>query len=197
MIFVTVGTQLPFDRLVGAMDEWAAQHPGIEVFGQIGPAAVKPRHFKSVDFLPPAEVDACFRRAECIVAHAGMGTILSALVLRRPLIIMPRRQALQEHRSDHQVTTARWLQEDLKLTVADETEELWRLLDARQTLCLGRELGNSASPRLLDTLRQFALVIDHDRETQSGWSLRWRGLRSAVCAACQESTATPSSRGPS
>ena len=180
MIFVTVGTQLPFDRLVGAMDDWAAHHPGIEVFGQIGPTSAIPRHFKAVDFLPPTEVEDCIRRAECIVAHAGLGTILSALVLRRPLIIMPRRQALKEHRSDHQVTTARWLQDDLRLTVAADTEQLCRLLDARQTLCLGRELDDAASPRLLDTLRQFALVIDHEREMQSGWSLRWRGLRSAL-----------------
>jgi len=180
VIFVTVGTQLPFDRLVGAMDDWAARHPGVEVFGQIGPTSAMPRHFKAVDFLPPAEVEHYFRRADCIAAHAGMGTILSALVLRRPLIIMPRRQALNEHRSDHQVTTARWLQDDLRLTVASDTEELCRLLDERQSLCLGREIGEAASTPLLDTLRQFALTTHQNRQMQSGWSLRWRGLRSAL-----------------
>ncbi len=35
MIFVTVGEQLPFDRLVRAVDEWAAAS-GKEVFAQIG-----------------------------------------------------------------------------------------------------------------------------------------------------------------
>src|SRR6185312_9191493 len=32
VIFVTVGTQLPFDRLIMAVDEWAGAAPGRRVF---------------------------------------------------------------------------------------------------------------------------------------------------------------------
>ena len=35
MIFATVGTQLPFDRLIAAVDRWAGTRPGREVFAQI------------------------------------------------------------------------------------------------------------------------------------------------------------------
>ena len=51
MIFVTVGTQLPFDRLVRAVDAWAAEHPQVDVFGQIGPASFRPKHFAHADTL--------------------------------------------------------------------------------------------------------------------------------------------------
>jgi len=36
MIFVTVGAQMAFDRLIRAVDAWAGVHPAVSVFGQIG-----------------------------------------------------------------------------------------------------------------------------------------------------------------
>ena len=41
-----------------------------------------------------------------IYAHAGMGTILSALKQDKPIIIVPRLASLKEHRNDHQIATA-------------------------------------------------------------------------------------------
>jgi len=39
VILVTVGSMLPFDRLIEAMDKWAADHPGHSLFAQIGKGA--------------------------------------------------------------------------------------------------------------------------------------------------------------
>ena len=39
MIFVTVGTQLAFDRMIKAVDEWAGARGRTDVFAQVGPAA--------------------------------------------------------------------------------------------------------------------------------------------------------------
>jgi hypothetical protein len=55
VIFVTVGTQLPFDRLIRAVDEWAGAAAGADVFAQIGPTAVEPRHIAYRRFVSPAE----------------------------------------------------------------------------------------------------------------------------------------------
>lgn len=173
MIFLSVGTQLPFDRLVRCVDEWAGAHPDVEVFGQIGPARYQPQHFASVDFLPPGEVEQYFERAELIVAHAGMGTILSSLVLRKPLIILPRRQALSEHRSDHQMTTALWLHRELELNTAFDTDELTSLLNRRDELQPGHYVGESAQPCLIDTVRQFVATGQRRPSLLSGvvgWS---------------------------
>ena len=104
MIFLTLGTQLPFDRLVKAMDEVA---PGLQeaIFGQIGNARVKPANFESVDFLAPREFKQHFDAARVIVGHAGIGTILSGLKAEKPLVLMARRVAFGEHRNDHQLAT--------------------------------------------------------------------------------------------
>jgi UDP-N-acetylglucosamine transferase subunit ALG13 len=112
VIFLTVGTQLSFDRLVAAVDAWAARHPGQAIFGQIadpGPAGYRPKNFDWVADLDPAAFDARFRAASCIVAHAGMGTIIGALGQAKPLLVMPRRAHLGEQRNDHQFATVQRL----------------------------------------------------------------------------------------
>jgi UDP-N-acetylglucosamine transferase subunit ALG13 len=114
VIFLTVGTQLPFDRLVAAVDAWAGA-PGrgrAEVFGQIsdpGPSGYRPRHFEWVADLDPAEFEARFGAATHIVGHAGMGTIIGALGQGKPLLVMPRRAHLGEQRNDHQFATVQRL----------------------------------------------------------------------------------------
>ena len=112
MIFLTVGTQLPFDRLVAAVDAWARARGRADVFGQIsdpGPSGYRPRHFDWAADLDPAEFEARFRAASHIVGHAGMGTIIGALGQAKPLLVMPRRAHLGEQRNDHQFATVKRL----------------------------------------------------------------------------------------
>lgn len=40
MIFVTVGTQMPFDRLVEAVDQWASTRDRVNVFARSGSPAI-------------------------------------------------------------------------------------------------------------------------------------------------------------
>lgn len=123
MIFVTVGTQLAFDRLTAAVDDWAGGAAQREVFAQIGPSSLRPRHIEYAQFTSPEECTERMQAATAIVAHAGVGTILTALELGKPLLIMPRRAALGEHRNDHQLATAERFAAVSGVEVAfDETE---------------------------------------------------------------------------
>jgi UDP-N-acetylglucosamine transferase subunit ALG13 len=134
VIFVSVGTQLPFDRLVTAVDAWAGAAPGREVFAQVGPTALQPRHIEYARFVSPQECRERMLSATAIVAHAGMGSILTALELGKPLVVMPRRAALGEHRNDHQLATAERFAGREGVTVAfDETELPLRLDELDRT----------------------------------------------------------------
>jgi UDP-N-acetylglucosamine transferase subunit ALG13 len=155
VIFVTVGTQLAFDRLVQAMDEWARANPGEEVFAQTGPAAAPVRNMAHAEFVAPDEADGFFRRADLIVSHAGMGSILTALKYRKPIIILPRKASLGEHRNEHQAATAKWLGDRPGVTVAWEAGELAGLLDRRAALPTGEGLPESASPELIGRLKEY------------------------------------------
>jgi UDP-N-acetylglucosamine transferase subunit ALG13 len=155
VIFVTVGTQLAFDRLVKAVDLWIGNNPGEKAFAQVGPAEYRPLNCESKDFVRPDKADALFREADLIVSHAGMGSILTALKYKKPILIMPRKAALGEHRNDHQLATAKWLGNKPGVTVAWEAEDVARLLDARFGLQGGDGISEFASPELIANLKKF------------------------------------------
>jgi len=131
VIFVTVGTQLPFARLIDAMAALAPEL-GETITAQVG-ADADPARWPALDIrtrLAPAEFEALFSEARVVVAHAGIGTILSAKRLGKPLVILPRRHAQGEHRNDHQLATARQVEKLPGIHVAWEVGELGPLLSS-------------------------------------------------------------------
>lgn len=108
VIFVTTGTQLPFPRLIDAMNRIAPDLDE-EVIAQIGPQTDNWPALTVHTHLGPGAFADTFRRARLVVAHAGVGTVLSARRYGKPLVILPRRHALCEHRNDHQMATAKHL----------------------------------------------------------------------------------------
>lgn len=127
LIFVVTGTQLPFPRLIGAMDALAPvlNEP---VIAQVGPDTTPRAHIETHAKLPPAQFEALFGEARIVVAHAGVGSILSAKRLRRPLIVVPRRFDLNEHRNDHQQATAKELEGMTGIRIAWDLDMLPDLL---------------------------------------------------------------------
>ena len=157
MIFVTVGAQMAFDRLVRTVDEWAATRGRKDVFAQIGPTEWRPRHIEWVAFLPPEDFRKRVADATMVVAHAGMGSIITALELGKPILVMPRRGHLQETRNDHQVATAERFMAQGRIRVAFDEAELVMQLDRLEELAQGRRdiLSATASPELVQALRRF------------------------------------------
>lgn len=153
MIYVTVGTQLPFDRLLKAVDKWARRNPGVEIFGQIGLAAYQPTSINFSAFVSPQDSDRIMQECEFVVAHAGMGSILTALRFGKPILVLPRRAELGEHRNDHQLATARWLNGRAGLFVAWDVDELTDMLDQRHLCTGGTGISEFASSELITRLR--------------------------------------------
>lgn len=160
MIFVTVGHQMPFDRLVRAVDEWAKAKERDDVFAQIGDAQYEPTHVKWVRNLPPEAFRQRMEQAQAIVAHAGTGTILTAMELSKPVLVMPRRASLMETRNDHQVATAERFREMGRVAVAMDEQELPAMLDSVSDLTAGGAISTQASPELLAALAAFIHQAD-------------------------------------
>ena len=153
MIFVTIGTQLPFDRLIKIIDELAPQL-NEEVIAQVYQCGFTPQNIKTVDFLAPDEFNTLFDKARLIISHAGMGTILSALHKDKPIIVFPRIAALGEHRNEHQLATARKFKEMGMVNVAMDEEELTSMLQNGNQTTL-QHIGNCASPSLIQSIQKF------------------------------------------
>ena len=131
MIFLTVGTHEPFDRLVEAVDRWCGQTPGARVFAQVTERAkYQPKHLESVAQLDAAAYRRKCLEASCLVSHAGMGSIITALELGKPIVVMPRRGHLQETRNDHQWSTVREFRGKPGIFVADDEAMLGAGIDS-------------------------------------------------------------------
>jgi UDP-N-acetylglucosamine transferase subunit ALG13 len=157
MIFVITGTQAPFDRLVKCMDEIAASLIGEEIIAQVHHSKYKVKNMKSVATMKPLEFNENFSRADLIVSHAGMGTIISALQNNKPTIILPRSAALGEHRNDHQLATAKIL-EKLKFihVIYDEKELNTKILTfLRGELMSLHTIENTASQSLIGSIQEY------------------------------------------
>lgn len=167
MIFLTVGTQDPFDRLVRAVDQWASERAcGDRVFGQVAEGGgYLPSSFDWVPRLvPSAYTDRC-RGAELIISHAGMGSIITAMRLGKPIVIMPRREHLGEQRNDHQWATARRFADRPGIFSAMTEVELAGILDdalSQGMTGIGGGLGSSADEKLIRSIRSVILGEGRD-----------------------------------
>jgi UDP-N-acetylglucosamine transferase subunit ALG13 len=124
VILVTIGTMLPFDRLVEAMDHWAGEHASEEIFAQIGSGKYEPRNMPWTRLLDPEGFAERVRVCSLIVAHAGTGSFFLAAEMTKPIVMMPRLATHREHTTDHQVHTARWLRQKPGVYVAMTADEL-------------------------------------------------------------------------
>ena len=158
MIFVTIGSMFPFDRLIRVMDGWAAANPGAELLAQIGTGAYEPGHMPWVRRLDQGEFARTVERAQLVVAHAGMGSVITADQFGKPIVILPRLQEQGEHTTDHQIATADWLRGKPGIHVADRDEDLGPCIAAALAAeTPGQRFAPAASPEFLARIRQYIL----------------------------------------
>ncbi len=167
MIFLTVGSELPFDRLVKAVDQWCGNNKQQKIFGQIGqadPDGYRPLHFDWKEFMPPDVYHQKYDEAELIIGHAGMGSIITALVKAKPILIMPRRSIYRETRNNHQVATASKFSERKGVFVAKDETAVSDMLDKWNNIRDTIEMESArpyADERLIKTIRDFILAGDN------------------------------------
>ena len=147
MIFVAVGTQFPFNRLIEYMDAWAAEHQQ-EVIAQISDGDYIPKNMKWDRFLDGEQYNKNIADASAFVSHAGMGNIISAREQQTPIIVMNRQFKLGEHRNDHQADGLKWMGKLDGVYTASTQEELNQQLDTiigsnfSEMVCSTRTVGN-------------------------------------------------------
>jgi UDP-N-acetylglucosamine transferase subunit ALG13 len=126
MLFLTVGTQFPFDRLVKAVDKIAGN--GLlnneQIFAQIGASSYHPQNFESVKYVTKEHFGEFVKSASAIIGHAGMGTIMTALDNEKPLLVMPRLKKYGEVVNNHQIDIAKKFAELDHLLVAYDVSDL-------------------------------------------------------------------------
>jgi UDP-N-acetylglucosamine transferase subunit ALG13 len=137
LIFVTVGTHGdPFTRLLDAL---GALDPG-DLVVQYGPAAPPAGVARAEAFMPFDRMLECFREAEKVITHAGVGSILCARREGQTPLVVPRRPELGEHVDEHQAELTRALAE------TGAVRAVWDTADLADTLAETPPRGAAAAP---------------------------------------------------
>lgn len=151
---------MPFDRLVKTVDQWASRNGRDDVFAQIGQSEYRPANIQWTKFLEPEEFKRKYTTANVIVAHAGTGSIITALQLGKPVLIMPRHSILRETRNDHQIATAKQFCRFDSVTVAWDENELATKLELIDQLRGSTMIESYASSELVKAIREFIDDVD-------------------------------------
>ena len=155
MIFVTVGTQLPFPRMIAAVVDWARARGRTDLFIQHAGDDSDLAGIPNAGFIDAETAARLLAESDLVMGHAGMGTILSCLELGKPCIIMPRLASLGEHRNEHQSATARRFEKRGGITVAWKESDIADLLDRAGSLTSGGGISPFAAPELVAAVRDF------------------------------------------
>jgi UDP-N-acetylglucosamine transferase subunit ALG13 len=155
VIFVTVGAQMPFERLIKTVDTWA-KNKTESVFAQIGLSKYKPLNIEWVNFLSTDDLRFRMKNARFIISHAGMGTIMTAIEIEKYILVMPRRIKYQETRTDHQFEALPWIKKLSYVQVAaDENELLEKLYNIHKLKWVKRVHSEDSYRSLINTIKVF------------------------------------------
>lgn len=156
-IFVTVGFQIPFDRLIKAMDQIAPSLKGVSIIAQGSQSDYRVKNIRMFDYVPPHVFNKFLIEAQIVVSHAGMGTILTALEKGKSIIVMPRLTKFGEVTTDHQLATAKKLEARNYVHVAyDENELKYKLPSIlKGSLAPLHKINQYASDQLINSLKTF------------------------------------------
>ena len=139
--------------MLRALDEIAGRHQ-LRAFAQTADPRAELLHIEHKDHLTPAEFRSRSAEAELLVGHAGVGTVLTAQRLNRPLVLFPRRADFKEHRNDHQVATARALEQVDGIYVAWTEADFEHLLTT-SSLRPASMRASAQRQQLIQHLRSF------------------------------------------
>lgn len=104
MILVTLGTQdKPFERLIKAVEEQIElKNIKDEVIVQAGCTKYKTDKMKIIDYMPIKEFSSLLEKADFIITHAGVGSIIEGLKQGKKMIVVARKKEYGEHVNNHQ-----------------------------------------------------------------------------------------------
>lgn len=127
---VTVGTVLPFDRLVNGVAALSPQHGRpARMMAQVGAGGVRPAGMDTSDNIDFGEMTVLLKRAKVVFCHAGNGSLMSALQAGCRIVAMPRRADLGEHWDDHQQEILRAFAARGVIEVAEDAGDLQPALE--------------------------------------------------------------------
>jgi UDP-N-acetylglucosamine transferase subunit ALG13 len=126
VILVTVGSSgAAFDRLLGELDGIGHDE---ELVVQHGPSLLRPKDATCVPFMHFTELERAVASARIVITHAGVGSVLLALMNNKRPLVVPRDARYGEVVDDHQVEFAARLARESLITLVSDPRDLRRVV---------------------------------------------------------------------
>lgn len=164
MIFVVLGTQkFQLNRLLIELDNLIEK--GIvkdTIFAQIGESSYTPRHYQYVRFLEKELFEKKMEMCDILITHSGVGTIISGLKHKKPIIVYPRLAKFKEHVDDHQIEIAETFASLNYVLFCKENDDLKSILDE----CRMHKFDEyeSQKQKMIDTINNYLLNVDSNMD---------------------------------
>lgn len=130
-LFVPLGTQkFPFNRLIEALNGLVERglYKPEEIVMQSSIYEVEPK-FTHYELIPAAQFDELIDKAELVITHSGVNSIISCMKRKKPLIIMPRLKKYGEHVDNHQVEIAELMKQKFDVVVVEDLSKLEEVIE--------------------------------------------------------------------
>ncbi len=163
-IFLPVGSRFPMDRLVSLVDEYIGEHSDISCIAQIGDSQYLMKNGEAYHRLEQQQFTEYAKNSDVIISHAGVGNIALAAKLSKPVIVMARQGALQEHINDHQISTLKGLQHKEFIYAIEDRDSLKSALQwASQWILSEDKQSVAANVELVNYIKHYMRQRDHGK----------------------------------
>lgn len=134
MIFVTLGTSdYPFTRLLKQIDNLIENNNVKNITVQCGNEDYQPKNFTIIKNLDKKEFNEYLKKAEVVITHGGVGTIIDCIKMGKKVIAFPRKAEYGEAKNNHQEQIINNLKNTGSI-LTGEINNLAKLLEEVKTL---------------------------------------------------------------
>ena len=155
MILVMLGTQNnSFHRLLKEIDKLIKENIiKEEVVVQAGYTKYETNNMKIVDLIPKEELERLQDKADLIITHGGVGSIISSLEKGKKVIAIPRLHKYGEHVNDHQKEIVEKFSKDGCIIGIDDVEKLKEAIIKSKTFIPKTYIKNNQ--KMLNIIENF------------------------------------------
>ena len=155
MILVLLGTQNnSFHRLLEEIDN-NIKNGNIqdEVIVQAGFTKYNSKNMQIFDMLPKNEFDELIKKADLVITHGGVGSIMSAIKMGKKVIAVPRQKKYDEHVNDHQLEIINTFKNQGLIIGINNVKELPQALEEAKSM-KPKQINNGTS-KIVQIIDEF------------------------------------------
>ena len=155
MILVTLGTQdKKFTRLLDLVQKEIDKKNIVdEVIVQAGYTKYKSNDMKIFELISSDEFDKYIEKADIIITHGGVGSIVGAIKKGKKVIAVPRLKKYKEHTNDHQIQICTKFMELGYIKMLNENDDLGEKIKEMKKFKPKKYISNTKN--IINTLEKY------------------------------------------